>query len=244
MRLEIMQNTQRLILALDVSEYDYALDLVDIFKDHVEIFKVGLELYTAAGPAIIREINKRGNRVFLDLKFHDIPNTVSKAGIAAARLGVFMFNVHASGGLDMMKKCRDDVVNVCLKENLDRPRMLGVTVLTSMSKDILRDEVGVQHSLNTHVKHLAGLALKAGLDGVVASGREAAMIRERCGEKFIIVTPGIRTSWTPQDDQMRTMTPRQAIREGADYIVMGRAILNQNDPVRAIELINKEIMTA
>lgn len=239
-----MSNNEKLILALDVSGYDYALELVDKFKEHIDIFKVGLELYTVAGPSIIEDINKRGKKVFLDLKFHDIPNTVSKAGIAAARLGVFMFNVHASGGYDMMKQCRDNVVSLCLKENINRTRILGVTLLTSISKEILRDEVGIQHSLNTHVRHLAGLSLKAGLDGVVASAKEAAMLRGHCGRGFLIVTPGIRTSWTPPDDQMRTMTPKQAIKEGADYIVMGRAILNQSNPLKTIELIKKEISTA
>ncbi len=231
----------RIILALDVPEYDYALEIVDKFKDYIDIFKVGLELFSVAGPLIIKEIHRRGRRVFLDLKFHDIPNTVSRAGVAVARLGVFMFNVHASGGLDMMKRCSDEVVNLCLKENLNRPRILAVTVLTSISKDVLRDEIGIQHSLNTHVRHLSGLALKAGLDGVVASGREAAMIRGHCGAGFLIVTPGIRPSWTPPDDQMRTMTPKEAIREGADYLVMGRAILNQADPLKTIERIQREI---
>ena len=231
----------RIILALDVSEYDHAMDIIDKFSDYIDIFKVGLELFTVAGPLIIKEIHRRRRRVFLDLKFHDIPNTVSRAGIAAARLGVFMFNVHASGGLDMMKECSDEVVNVCLKENLSRPRIVAVTVLTSMSKDVLRDEMGIQHSLNTHVRHLSGLALRAGLDGVVASGREAAMIRGHCGRGFVIVTPGIRPSWTEPDDQMRTMTPKEAIGQGADYLVMGRAILRQGDPLKAIARIRKEI---
>ena len=238
---EAIESKKRLILALDVSEYDYALQLVDRFRDVIEVFKVGLELYTVAGPAIINEIHKRNRKVFLDLKFHDIPTTVSKAGIASARLGVFMFNVHASGGLDMMRKCREDVINLCLKENLDKPRIIGVTVLTSMSQETLKNEIGVQHSLNTHVRHLAGLTLKAGLDGVVASAREAAMIRGHCGRGFLIVTPGIRPSWTAADDQWRTMTPKQAVKEGADFLVMGRAILNQSDPMKAIDLIQKEI---
>ncbi|MDA8432657.1 MAG: orotidine-5'-phosphate decarboxylase [Nitrospiraceae bacterium] len=239
-----MAGSEKLILALDVDDSGYALQLVDKFRPYVGIFKVGLELFTAGGPSMVDEIRKRGGKVFLDLKFHDIPTTVAKAGVAAARMGVFMFNVHASGGLDMMKRCREDVVNTCLRENIDRPRILGVTVLTSMSREVLRDEVGIQHSLNTHVRHLSGLALKAGLDGVVASGREAAMIRGHCGRGFLIVTPGIRTSWTPVDDQMRTMTPREALREGADYLVMGRAILNQPDPIKAVELVSAEMLSA
>jgi orotidine-5'-phosphate decarboxylase len=152
-----------------------------------------------------------------------------------------MFNVHASGGLEMMRKCREDVINFCLRENLNKPRMIGVTVLTSMSQETLKSDIGVQHSLNTHVRHLAGLTLKAGLDGVVASAKEAAMIRGHCGRGFLIVTPGIRPSWTPVDDQTRTMTPREALKEGADFLVMGRAILNQSDPMKAIALIQKEI---
>ncbi len=237
-------NKKKLILALDVSEYNYAVELVDRFRDTIEVFKVGLELYTAAGPAIIDEIHRRDRKVFLDLKFHDIPATVSKAGIAAARLGVFMFNVHASGGLDMMKRCSGEVIEVCLKENLNKPRIIGVTVLTSMSQETLKSEIGIQHSLNTHVRHLSGLALKAGLDGIVASANEAAMIRGRCGRGFVIVTPGIRPSWAPVDDQMRTMTPKQALKAGADFLVMGRAILNHSSPMKAIELIHKEIESA
>lgn len=230
-----------MILALDVADCDYAVELIETFSPHIEIFKVGLELHTCAGTKIIDEIHKRGKKVFLDLKFHDIPATVAKAGVAAARQGVFMFNVHASGGLDMMLTCRDKVVNVCLKENLAKTRIIAVTVLTSMSQDILRHEVGIQHSLRTHVRHLAGLALKAGLDGVVASAQEAAMIRGHCGRGFLIVTPGIRPSWSAPDDQRRMMTPKQALREGADYLVMGRAILNHDNPLKALELIRAEI---
>jgi len=235
------ENRKKLILALDVPEYDHAVELIDRFSEVIEVFKVGLELFTVAGPAIINEIHKRDRKVFLDLKFHDIPTTVARAGIAAARMGVFMFNVHASGGLDMMRKCSEDVINVCLRENIDKPRILGVTVLTSMSPETLRNEIGIQHSLNTHVRHLAGLALKAGLDGVVASAQEAAMIRTHCGRGFLIVTPGIRPSWAAADDQSRTMTPKKALNQGADFLVMGRAILNQSDPMKAIELIHKEI---
>lgn len=239
-----MPASDKLILALDVAEHNYAIELVERFKDYVGIFKVGPELFISSGMKIVGDINKKGKKVFLDLKFHDIPNTVSKAAVVATRLGAHMFNVHTSGGLEMMKKCRDSVVELCLKENLDRPKILGVTVLTSISKEILLGELGIQHSLRTHVKHLSALALMAGLDGVIASAREASMIRNHCGKGFLIVTPGIRPSWTPPDDQKRTMTPKEAIREGADYLVMGRGILLHADPLKAIELINLEILTA
>lgn len=235
---------EKLIIALDVSDPEYALELVDKFGEQIEIYKVGLELFTSAGPKIVEKIHKKKKKVFLDLKLHDIPATVVKAAVAATRLGVYMFNVHASGGLDMMKMCKDAVVELCLKENLQKPRILGVTVLTSMSQDVLKAELGIQHSLNTHVRHLSALALKAGLDGVVASGHEVAKIKSHCGNKFLIVTPGIRPSWHPPDDQHRTMTPKQALREGADYIVMGRSILNHSDPLKAIELISLEMLTA
>lgn len=239
-----MSARDRLILALDVHEHDYALELVDMFSGHFEIFKVGLELFTAAGPKIVEDIHQKGKKVFLDLKFHDIPNTVTRAAIAATRLGVYMFNIHASGGLEMMKRCRENVIELCLRENIERPKILGVTVLTSLSPETLRDEFGIQHSLRTHVRHLAALALKAGLDGVVASAMEAELIRNLCGKGFIIVTPGIRPSWTPRDDQNRTMTPKEAIRAGADYLVLGRAILQQPDPLKAAELIAFEVLTA
>jgi len=235
---------ERLILALDMPEHDSALEIVDKYSDYINIFKVGLELFTSCGPRIVEDIKKKGKKVFLDLKFHDIPNTVSKAALAAMKLGVYMFNLHASGGLEMMKRCKDSVVEVCLKENIDRPKILAVTVLTSLSREILRDELGIQYGLRTHVRHLSALALKAGLDGVVASAREVEIIRNHCGKGFLIVTPGIRPSWTPPDDQKRTMTPKDAIREGADYLVIGRAVLQQPDPLKAIELITLEILSA
>jgi len=239
-----MPANSKLILALDVSEYDFAVEILERFRDYIDIFKVGLELFVSAGPKIIEDIHKRDKKVFLDMKFHDIPNTVSKAAIAATRLGVHMMNLHTSGGLEMMRRCRDSVVELCLKENISRPKILGVTVLTSLTREILRDELGIQHGLKTHVRHLSGLALKAGLDGVIASAREAETIRSHCGRGFLIVTPGIRPSWTPPDDQKRTMTPKEAIREGADYIVMGRSILQHSDPMKAVELITLEILAA
>jgi orotidine-5'-phosphate decarboxylase len=239
-----MPAKEKIILALDVSDVKYALEIVDKFKDYVKVFKVGLELFTAAGPAIVEEIRERDKKVFLDLKFHDIPNTVIRAALNATRLGVYMFNLHASGGVEMMRRCKDAVVDLCLKENIERPKLLGVTVLTGLSQEVLKGELGIQHSLGTHVKQLSKLAGEAGLDGVVASGHEVALLRNHFGKGFLIVTPGIRTSWSPPDDQKRTMTPRQAIREGADYIVLGRAVMNQPDPFKALELITAEILTA
>lgn len=235
---------EKIILALDVADSRSALDIVERFKEYVDIFKVGLELFISAGPGIIEEINRKGKRVFLDLKLHDINNTVSKAALAATRLGVFMFNVHASGGLDMMRRCRESVIEMCLSENVRKPKILGVTVLTGLTNEVLKNELGIQHSIKTHVKLLAKLAMEAGLDGVVASGHEVGMLRNHFGRGFLIVTPGIRASWSPPDDQMRTMTPREAIREGADYIVLGRTVFNQPEPLKALELISAEILTA
>jgi orotidine-5'-phosphate decarboxylase len=236
--------TERVILALDVGDSAYALQLVDRFAEHIEIFKVGLELFSSAGPAIIEDIHGKGKKVFLDLKFHDIPNTVTRAALAATRAGVHMFNMHTSSGLDAMKRCRDTVDDVCAKERLERPKLLGVTVLTSLSQDVLKGQFGIQHSLRTHVKHLSSLAKDAGLDGVVASGHEVAMIKKTCGKDFLCLTPGIRPSWSPPDDQSRTMTPREAIKEGADYLVVGRSILDQQDPLEALDLIVTEMLTA
>lgn len=239
-----MPAKEKIILALDVADAGHALDIVDRFREHVDIFKVGLELFVSAGPEIVNSIHKRGKRIFLDLKFHDIPNTVAKTAVSAARLGVYMFNVHASGGLDMMRRCREAVGELCLKENIIRPKIIGVTVLTGLNQETLKRELGIQHSLRAHVKDLSGLVRDAGLDGVVASGHEVEMLRENFGKEFVIVTPGIRTSWSPPDDQRRTMTPGEAVRSGADHIVLGRAVLNHPDPLSAIELITAEILTA
>jgi orotidine-5'-phosphate decarboxylase len=239
-----MSITEKIIVALDMSDPVEAIEYVDKLKDYINVFKVGLELYSSSGPGIVKEIHNRGRKVFLDLKYHDIPNTVSKAAIAATRLGVSMFNLHASGGMEMMKRCRDSVVEICLKENLDKPRILGVTVLTSISREILRDELGISHGVKAQVKHLAALSEKSGLDGVVASAQEASLVRKNCGKGFLIVTPGIRPSWTPPDDQKRVMTPKEAVKEGADYIVMGRGILRHPEPEKALELIALEMLSA
>ncbi|HMK61055.1 MAG TPA: orotidine-5'-phosphate decarboxylase [Dissulfurispiraceae bacterium] len=234
----------KLIIALDVSSADKALSIVDMLGEDVSTYKVGFELFVSSGPSVVERLHEKGKRVFLDLKFHDIPNTVSKAAVAAARMGVYMFNMHASGGVEMMKSCRDRVEEICAKENLRRPKIIGVTALTSINGEMLKNELCVQHGVKAHVKHLSMLALKAGLDGVVASPQEISIIKNACGNNFLVVTPGIRPSWTPPDDQHRTATPQAAFREGADYIVMGRGILKHEDPIRALELISLEILTA
>lgn len=236
-----MDPRKRIILALDVSEYDNAIDIVQRFKEHIDIFKVGSELFTSVGPRIIEEIHLTGKKVFLDLKFHDIPNTVAKSALAAAKLGVFMFNVHTLGGFEMMKQAAQTLTKYSLEHNMERPRLIGVTILTSINQDALRDELSVTVRMNTQVKHLAGLAQRAGLDGVVASPEDAEMVRARFGKDFLIVTPGIRPSWAAMDDQKRTLTPRKAIQMGADYLVIGRAITSHPDPVGALKLIEEEI---
>ncbi|GBE35887.1 orotidine 5'-phosphate decarboxylase [bacterium BMS3Bbin07] len=239
-----MPARERLILALDVNDPVHALDIVDRFSEWVTTFKVGLELFTTGGPDIVKKIHDRGKKVFLDLKFHDIPNTVVKASIVVTRLGVFMFNLHASGGFEMMRLTSETVVETCLKENLPRPKIIAVTVLTSISQDEFKKDMGYQHGIRTHVKHLSAMAHRAGLDGVVASGHEVSAIRNSIGSGFIIVTPGIRPSWSPPDDQKRTMTPKEALRNGADYLVVGRAVLSQTDPEKAIELILLEMLSS
>jgi len=231
---------EKLILALDTGDPAHALDMVDRFGGRVGIFKVGLQLFVKAGPSFIGEIHARGRRVFLDLKFHDIPNTVSGAVIEAARLGVFMLNVHTLGGLEMMKRAMDDLVSVCLKENLDRPRLVGVTILTSADDQMLREEIGIPQRVPTQVGNLAALARKARLDGVVASPREISIVKDRCGPGFIVVTPGIRPPWAPQDDQRRTMTPKQAIMDGADYLVIGRAVTASRSPDDSLHRLIEE----
>ncbi len=239
-----MDPKERIILALDVADYEEAIDIIERFREHIDIFKVGSELFTSVGPKIIEEIHTKGKKVFLDLKFHDIPNTVSRTARVAAELGVFMFNVHTLGGFEMMKNTAGTLVEVSLKKNKKRPLLLGVTILTSIDQHALRNELGIGQRMNTQVRHLSGLALKAGLDGVVASPQEIEIIRAHCGSGFLIITPGIRPSWAPQDDQKRTMTPKEALRKGSDYLVMGRTIMAQPDPLKALERIKEEIADA
>lgn len=227
---------RRLIVALDVPTTREAERLVDRLRDEVGVFKVGKQLFLHGGPGIVRSIRERGAEVFLDLKFHDIPHTVARAGVEATRLGVKMFDVHASGSLDMMRVTVGEVGKLCRKEGLPKPKILAVTVLTSLSRDDLR-RVGVAAGVESQVVRLAKLAREAGMDGVVASPHEISRIRRECGRRFLIITPGVRPHEAEWGDQKRVMTPGEAIRAGADYLVVGRPILDAPDPVRAARAI-------
>ena len=222
----------RLIVALDVDSQSRALDLFEQLREHIGMFKIGMQLFTAAGPDIVRTIVGRGSRVFLDLKYHDIPNTVAMAAIEATRLGVSIFNVHAAGGREMMKRTAEAVSEISVRENLSRPKVIAVTVLTSVDRETLKG-IGIDEAPETVVTRLASIAAACGLDGVVASAQEVTNIRGAVSRPdFIIVTPGMRSA-AGADDQRRTMTVAEAIRAGADYLVVGRPILNAADPVAA-----------
>lgn len=236
-----MDLREKIILALDVSSHEEAVNIVNGFKDYLDIFKVGSELFTSVGPRIIEEINSMGKKVFLDLKFHDIPNTVKRTIEVSTRHGVFMLTVHTMGGLEMMRHAVESAVTTSLKENIQKPKLLGVTILTSIDRMALIEELGITHNITLHVKHLTNLAIKAGLDGVVASPNELEMLRLHFGKGILIATPGIRPSWCEHGDQKRTMTPGEALIKGADYLIMGRPILSHPRPQQALELLIKEL---
>jgi orotidine-5'-phosphate decarboxylase len=234
-----------LIVALDFDSLSTALKFAEKVVDLVGMFKVGSQLFTTAGPEAVRQVAKLGADVFLDLKFHDIPNTVAGAVLASAALpGVQLVNVHALGGSAMLHAAAQ-AVSAGVPMGADRPRLLAVTLLTSMDAKTIR-EVGIGGPPNSRVVKLAKLSQKAGVDGVVASVQEAKAIRKACGREFLIVTPGVRpkTAESKKDDQARTATPREAIRAGADFIVVGRPILTAPDPRAAAQEIVDEIAAA
>jgi orotidine-5'-phosphate decarboxylase len=229
-----------ILVALDVDTAEEARALADRLRGTVGGFKIGKQLFTSEGPSIVEDLVSRGDRVFLDLKYHDIPNTVAGAVRAATRHGVWMLNVHASGGLDMMKAARAAADEESIRAGRTAPLLIGVTVLTSLSDANLPD-IGVNASAEDQVRRLAALTRIAGLDGVVASAREIAIIRETCGRGFLIVTPGIRAASEAKGDQARTMGAAEAIEAGASYLVVGRPITGAPDPRAAAERLASEI---
>lgn len=228
-------NDPKIIIALDYPEAAPALALAERLQPELCRLKVGKELFTAAGPQLVEQLQKRGFEIFLDLKFHDIPNTAAQACKAAAALGVWMVNVHALGGRKMLEAAREAVVN-----STQRPKLIAVTMLTSMAQEDLA-EIGIAATPAEMVLRLARLARDSGLDGVVCSAQEAALLREQCGGEFCLVTPGIRPAQASLDDQLRVMTPLAAFEAGASYLVIGRPITRAADPLQALLDINKEI---
>ena len=225
----------KIIVALDYADATNALNLVQRLDPQLCRLKVGKELFTASGPQLVETLVSKGFGVFLDLKFHDIPNTVAKACQAASRLGVWMLNVHASGGLAMMQAAREGVA-----KSQHTPMLIAVSVLTSMDQAAL-NQVGVHGSLQDQVLNLARLTQQAGLDGVVCSAQEVAVLRQALGQIFCLVTPGIRPVNVNQDDQSRVVTPVQALRSGSSYLVIGRPITQAADPLAALAAINQDI---
>ncbi|MGI9859891.1 orotidine-5'-phosphate decarboxylase [Moorella naiadis] len=236
-----MHVKDKIIVALDVPDLAAGERLVDQLSPYAGMFKVGLELYTAAGPAAVRMIKEHGGRVFADLKLHDIPHTVAGAVRALVRLGVDMLNVHAAGGKAMLQAAAAAVREEAAALNRPAPVFIAVTVLTSLDREALHCEVGIEREVEEQVVHWALLARESGLDGVVASPREIRAIREACGPEFGIVTPGVRPAGSDRGDQRRVMTPAAALREGASYLVIGRPIIAAPDPAAAARAIITEI---
>jgi orotidine-5'-phosphate decarboxylase len=237
-----MNPQDRIILALDVDTHAEAIDLVKDLTPYVGVFKIGMQLYNSLGPSIVEEVNALGGKVFVDLKFHDIPNTVGAAGKVLTRMNSFMFNVHAAGGREMMQKVAVDAQGEAARLGIVPPTILAVTVLTSISDKQLQEEMYVS---GLNVKQLAVkwavMAKESGLNGVVCSPQEITAIRAACGPDFKIVTPGIRPRWSEANDQKRVTSPRDALELGADYMVIGRPITKADDRRAAAMKIIEEL---
>lgn len=236
-----MRKENKLIVALDVETAEEARRLVNMLRGVAGMFKIGSQLFTAAGPSLVREIVNSGEKVFLDLKFHDIPNTVAAAGVEATRLGVSIFNVHAAGGSEMMRRTAAAVAESAKAEGLTRPLIIAVTVLTS-ANDATLAEVGFTYKPAELVRRFSLLAEASGMDGVVASPREVAIVRSAVKKReFIVITPGVRLAGSALADQKRVTAPHEAMMAGADYLVVGRPILEATDPVEAAQQIIEEM---
>jgi orotidine-5'-phosphate decarboxylase len=234
---------RRIIVALDVDSLAEARRLVRLLAPHVQCFKIGKQLFVAAGPEAVHVVHRAGRDVFLDLKFHDIPNTVAAAVVEAARLGVRFVDLHASGGAGMMQAAHERVARVCRAERLRRPVLLAVTVLTSLDAADLA-ALGVSAAPARHVLRLARLAAASGMDGVVCSPQEIAPLRRALGRRVTVVTPGVRPPGAEVADQKRVLTPRQAIAAGANYLVIGRPIVHAADPGEAVRTIAADMRAA
>ncbi|MCL1816127.1 MAG: orotidine-5'-phosphate decarboxylase [Clostridiales bacterium] len=232
---------ERLIVALDVPTRREAFQLVKLLDGEVGAYKVGMQLYNSEGPDIVRDIQLLSGKVFVDLKFHDIPNTVAQTSRVMARRQAFMYTMHAGGGSKMLATAVRAAAEEASKLGYERPLAIGVTVLTSISQNEFEQEMGMRVPIVDHVVALAKLAQEAGMDGIVCSPKEIAPIRAACGAKLLIVTPGVRPAWAASDDQARVMTPAQAIQAGASYLVVGRPITKAADPKEAARRIVAEM---
>ena len=236
-----VQMDNRPIVALDFGEADQAMRIVSELSDFVSWFKVGKQLFTSTGPCIVEQLREADKSVFLDLKFHDIPNTVGSAVASATAIGANMINIHASGGIEMMKVANRSAEEVSDRLSIPKPKLLGVTVLTSMDQSTFQKDFSSSRTLSDQVAYLSVCAKEAGLDGVVASPLEIEIIREKCGAQFWIVTPGVRPKAASLGDQKRVMTPKEAIDVGANQIVVGRPITQAIDSFQATKSIFAEI---
>lgn len=235
-----MQPNERLIVALDVDSKEKAMELAEMLISHVGMFKIGMELFYSCGPEIVKSIRSLGGRIFIDLKLHDIPNTVYRATRVLTRYGANIINVHTAGGMEMMRAASEAASEEAQHQGIDRPLVIAVTVLTSMGQQEL-NQLGVSGNLNDRVRSWAKMAQNSGLDGVVASALEAPAIRQACGQSFAVITPGIRPTGSYAGDQKRVVTPADAIKAGATYLVVGRPITAAPNPTEVARQVLREM---